>query len=468
MPTPYDAEQIYSAMLATDEAGQKKLFALLMDAQLSGQTEGKPFADLDQLINDLLTDEEREELYKQAIRENGIPEEADPNNTGDTDPRAFHVEIGVSTGNTTIYNDGDIMITVNGDSDLTAENIQSERGDVSVEVQNGSILSAGTGANITGENVSLSASENIGTQDKPVNVEQVEEEPNVTVTVIGKGVAHSETITDPEGNEKTIWVMDVELRYDWARTDDAEATKRLDAEAANGDIFLAEQTGNTGLGILTGAGTVSVQTAGSITDVRTDAEKAAGTLNITAEEAVVIALDHPGDLAGGDAAAGILLDVQGVLKLVGVRHLDEGDLLQGGKAGQDGAHLLPGQEAVRLEGVLRGAADQTLLIGPAHCVVKRGILLHVGEGGNGHLVLLLGGLFPLLEHALVHVIEIEHQIAPVLVLGGLELLAAGQNVCLVQLRDVLVAPHVFVYVKIRVGPFLVLRRVGAAQGDPRK
>ena len=284
----YDAEQIYSAMLATDEAGQKKLFALLMDAQLSGQTEGKPFTDLDQLINDLLTDEEREELYKQAIRENGIPEEADPNNTGDIDPRAFHVEIGVSTGNTTIYNDGDIEITVNGNSDLTAENIQSERGDVSVEVQNGSILSAGAGANITGENVSLSASENIGTQDKPVNVEQVEEEPNVTVTVISKGVAHSETTTDPEGNEKTIWVMDVELRYDWARTDDAEATKRLDAEAANGDIFLAEQTGNTGLGILTGAGTVSVQTPGSITDVRTDAEKAAGTPNITAEEAVVI------------------------------------------------------------------------------------------------------------------------------------------------------------------------------------
>ena len=287
----YDAEQIYSAMLATDEAGQKKLFALLMDAQLSGQTEGKPFADLDQLINDLLTDEEREELYKQAIRENSIPEEADPNNTGDTDPRAFHVEIGVSTGNTTIYNDGDIEITVNGDSDLTAENIQSERGDVSVEVQNGSILSAGAGANITGENVSLSASENIGTQEKPVNVEQVEEEPNVTVTVIGKGVAHSETITDPEGNEKTIWVMDVELRYDWARTDDAEATKRLDAEAANGDIFLAEQTGNTGLGILTGAGTVSVLTPGSIADVRTDAEKAAGTPNITTENAIVISED---------------------------------------------------------------------------------------------------------------------------------------------------------------------------------
>ena len=287
----YDAEQIYSAMLATDEAGQKKLFALLMDAQLSGQTEGKPFTDLDQLINDLLTDEEREELYKQAIRENSIPEEADPNNTGDTDPRAFHVEIGVSTGNTTIYNDGDIEITVNGDSDLTAENIQSERGDVSVEVQNGSILSAGAGANITGENVSLSASENIGTQEKPVNVEQVEEEPNVTVTVIGKGVAHSETITDPEGNEKTIWVMDVELRYDWARTDDAEATKRLDAEAANGDIFLAEQTGNTGLGILTGAGTVSVLTPGSIADVRTDAEKAAGTPNITTENAIVISED---------------------------------------------------------------------------------------------------------------------------------------------------------------------------------
>lgn len=55
-----------------------------------------------------------------------------------------------------------------------------------------------------------------------------------------------------------------------------------------GDIYVAEQTGNTGLGILSGAGTVSVQTPGSITDVRTDAEKAAGTPNITAENAIVI------------------------------------------------------------------------------------------------------------------------------------------------------------------------------------
>ena len=306
-----NADSVYSAMMGTDVNGQKKLFALLLDTQLSGQVEGSPFVNLDQLVNDLLTDEEREALYQQAIRENGIPAEADIVPTGDTDPRAFNVEIGVSTGNTTIYNDGDINLTVTGDSDLTAENIKSERGDVSIDVQDGSILSTGSGANITGENVNLRASENIGTQDSPVNVEQVEEEPGVTVTLTSDNGVYRKTVIDAGGNKTTVWVMDVDLSYDWARLDDLAATKRLDAVAqgkngTDGNIFLAEQTGNTGLGILDGAGMVSILTPGNVTDVRTDAEKAAGTPNITAENASVISED--GYIGTEDAPIVVLID----------------------------------------------------------------------------------------------------------------------------------------------------------------
>ena len=306
-----NADSVYSAMMGTDVNGQKKLFALLLDTQLSGQVEGSPFVNLDQLVNDLLTDEEREALYQQAIRENGIPAEADIVPTGDTDPRAFNVEIGVSTGNTTIYNDGDINLTVTGDSDLTAENIKSERGDVNIDVQDGSILSAGSGANITGENVNLRASENIGTQDSPVNVEQVEEEPGVTVTLTSDNGVYRKTAIDAGGNKTTVWVMDVDLSYDWARLDDLAATKRLDAVAqgkngTDGNIFLAEQTGNTGLGILDGAGMVSILTPGNVTDVRTDAEKAAGTPNITAENAIVISED--GYIGTEDAPIVVLID----------------------------------------------------------------------------------------------------------------------------------------------------------------
>jgi hemolysin-type calcium-binding region len=271
-------DAIYTALKTTNAEEQQKFLAQLLDIQTGGKTDKQPIENLDRLIGELLTDEEWEELFQKAIREHETPTSQD---TGETEPRAFHGEIGVSTGVTTLYNDGDIHLVVTGTSDLTAENIKSERGDVYLDVQSGNILAAGDGPHITGENIRLNASGSIGTQDKPIITEQVKEAPGVVVNVLpGSQKVHGEIFLDAQGQKRFVWTMDVDLVYDWVRLDDLSAAKRLDANAQNGSIYVTEQTGNMGLGSLTAADHVSVQAPGILADTRTPEQKAAGTPNI--------------------------------------------------------------------------------------------------------------------------------------------------------------------------------------------
>ena len=271
-------DAIYTALKTTNAEEQQKFLAQLLDIQTGGKTDKQPIENLDRLIGELLTDEEWEELFQKAIREHETPTSQD---TGETEPRAFHGEIGVSTGVTTLYNDGDIHLAVTGTSDLTAENIKSERGDVYLDVQSGNILAAGDGPHITGENIRLNASGSIGTQDKPIITEQVKEAPGVVVNVLpGSQKVHGEISLDAQGQKRFVWTMDVDLVYDWVRLDDLSAAKRLDANAQNGSIYVTEQTGNMGLGSLTAADHVSVQAPGILADTRTPEQKAAGTPNI--------------------------------------------------------------------------------------------------------------------------------------------------------------------------------------------
>ena len=271
-------DAIYTALKTTNAEEQQKFLAQLLDIQTGGKTDKQPIENLDRLIGELLTDEEWEELFQKAIREHETPTSQD---TGETEPRAFHGEIGVSTGVTSLYNDGDIYLAVTGTSNLTAENIKSERGDVYLDVQSGSILAAGDGPHITGENIRLNASGSIGTQDKPIITEQVEEAPGVVVNVLpGTQKVHGEISVDEQGQKRFVWTMDVDLVYDWVRLDDLSVAKRLDANAQTGNIYVAEQTGNMGLGSLTAADHVSVQAPGILADTRTPEQKAAGTPNI--------------------------------------------------------------------------------------------------------------------------------------------------------------------------------------------
>ena len=125
------------------------------------------------------------------------------------------------------------------------------------------------------------------------------------------------------------------------------------------------------------------------------------------EEVVLIPLDHPCHLAGGDPAAGIVGNLQGVLELLRLHRLDQGDPLQGSKPGQNGAHLLPGQGVVRGELRIGGAPHQAVSIGPVDGVVVGVVLRHIGEAGRvglGFALLLLPLLLPVGKDAVVHII----------------------------------------------------------------
>ncbi|MBR2559314.1 MAG: hypothetical protein IKE37_02645, partial [Firmicutes bacterium] len=223
------------------------------------------------------------------------PEEAAGGNE-DPEPKAFSVEFGTSTGLTYIYNDGDIAVTVKGESDLTVGLIRSERGDVSVSVENGSIRAAGLNQNeadITGENIVLEASGNIGTAAKPVVTESREDRPSVDVNVIAStpegatGTVRMEKVSAEDGTESIVWKMDVALDYDFIRTDHEDALRRLDA-SAGGSLYVEEKSGPAGAGYITAGGTASVTVNGdSLYDVRTPDEKASAGAGITSDRLVL-------------------------------------------------------------------------------------------------------------------------------------------------------------------------------------
>ncbi|MBR3587110.1 MAG: hypothetical protein IKO00_13900, partial [Oscillospiraceae bacterium] len=279
---PIGADALWTALKESNSEDEKlAILTALLDLQTADGSTVKPVTDLSGLLNSLLTEEEMAQLMEQAIAASEIPAEAAGGYT-DPEPKPIHVAIGESTGRTNLYNDGDIDITVTGPSDLTAELIRSERGDVSVDVQDGSILTTGDGKeNILGADVNLKASEDIGTDTDAVDLQQRDNTPTVVVNVESETPTGEKTGTvhlDENGN----WVMDTAVSYDWIRKDIDDAAMRLDAEATNGDINLNEVEGDTGLGQISAEkGDVTITTDGDVSDARTEAEKTSGDENIT-------------------------------------------------------------------------------------------------------------------------------------------------------------------------------------------
>ena len=90
---------------------------------------------------------------------------------------------------------------------------------------------------------------------------------------------------------ETLWMLPVALRYDWIRTDDLYEGTELNAEAANGSIYLTELHGDMNLGTVQAKQDIVLTTAsenGSVNNVLTEEELADDKLNLDADGNVTV------------------------------------------------------------------------------------------------------------------------------------------------------------------------------------
>ena len=284
----------------------------------------------------------------------------------DPEARALNLSIGVSTGRSEIWNEGDINITQD-EGDFTAADIRSERGDVTIDSVGGSILGVEDDtADISGRKISLTAKESIGDETNALEIDQrsnrLQLAGNITEPVKDENGVYSVQLvewqaTDASGNPMTVWAIDVVMQYDWLRVDDAEEGTRLDAEAGE-SIFIREATGNMGLGTVKAGDDVSFEAPGTILDVREDEETG---LNITAGGDAELKSETG---AIGERDSSISIDAEGTVtaRAQGDIHLsDAADLIliadsADGQINADAAGNLH----------LSNADEADMIIGPVH------------------------------------------------------------------------------------------------------
>ena len=306
--------------------------ALTLLATLVGED---AMQDMAGLLSGLLTSDQILALLQKAIDESLYP--SDEPLYIDEPARAFTMHIGVSTGAGYVYNEGDITITQDI-GDITAGYFRSERGDMTVSALGGSIFGIANPEkeHMLARYITLNALKNIGSAAVPL---VVEEQQNRPVIVVGADMTYYEPVAPGEepmtafgtlfgeytpgtpvevpilmaalatldttgyefhlkqvqaldeeglplldrlGNAVLVWVLEVVVRYDWLRVDyPAEAT-RIDAAALTGDIYIDENTGDMGVGVISAGGDVQLRAPGSLIDVRTEDQHTAGNQNITA------------------------------------------------------------------------------------------------------------------------------------------------------------------------------------------
>ena len=280
--------------------------AWLESAIAAGQVEG-----LADALSSLMTQEEILAILEQAWEQAGYEDVSTPE-PEDPDARALNISIGASHGETHMWNEGDINITQD-EGDFTAADVHSERGDISIRTENGDILGAQSDTpNLYGENIELSASGSIGSDERALTIEQQADRPalvgniaspaqdadgNYDITLVERPVTETvlepvlddngqpvldadgqpmmaevvKPVLDENGNPVTEWVAEVEIVYDWLRVDYPGEATRLDASAGE-DISIRETTGDLGVGNVSAGGDVSLSAPGSILDTREDGE----------------------------------------------------------------------------------------------------------------------------------------------------------------------------------------------------
>lgn len=321
-----------------------------------------------------MTEDDIERLYRQALNASVYPQEDADAGFIDTVPPAFNLHIGVSTGKTWLYNDGDINI-VQEQGDLTVQNITSERGNVRIGTENGSILAAYTGGthegwHILGRDITLAASGEVGTKDAPLKLEQRENSPLIVegvdeemyfdsdyIAKVMQGLTdftpdgtqkryilrrveqfneNGEAVLDENGAPALAWILDVVVRYDWIREDYPNPEPRMTLTVvAGGGAYVEELTGSVRGSIKAGgnaAYTVNGGEVGTYTDpLITDVD---GTLIITARNDISVKdlgnLDLVANSAKGQINAVAAGDI--ALKNTNGQNLVIGPVVAGGDA----------------------------------------------------------------------------------------------------------------------------------------
>lgn len=321
-----------------------------------------------------MTEDDIERLYRQALNASVYPQEDADAGFTDPVPPAFNLHIGVSTGETWLYNDGDINI-VQEQGDLTVQNITSERGNVRIGTENGSILAAYTGGthegwHILGRDITLAASGEVGTKDAPLKLEQRENSPLIVegvdeemyfdsdyIAKVMQGLTdftpdgtqkryilrrveqfneNGEAVLDENGAPALAWILDVVVRYDWIREDYPNPEPRMTLTVvAGGGAYVEELTGSVRGSIKAGgnaAYTVNGGEVGTYTDpLITDVD---GTLIIRARNDISVKdlgnLDLVANSAKGQINAVAAGDI--ALKNTNGQNLVIGPVVAGGDA----------------------------------------------------------------------------------------------------------------------------------------
>ena len=347
--------------------------------------------DLGSTLTSILTQEEILALIEEAwnLADYDGMSETKPS---DPEARALNLSIGVSTGMSGIWNEGSINITQD-EGDFTAEEIRSERGDVSIASMGGDILGVeDETTDVSGRKIKLTAQGSIGDETHALETDQrtnrLELVGNITEPVKDENGNYNiklveRAAVDEAGNPMTQWVLDVAVQYDWLRVDDPQEETRLDAEAGE-DIFIREAAGNAGLGSVQAGGDVRLEAPGTILDVCEDAETSQ---NITAGGNAELT---SGTGAIGDRDGYITIDVTGR-----VTARAQGDICLSDAADLDLiADSAEGQINADAAGNLNlSNADQAdMVIGPVHAqgdvvIVSNGSIL-AGDrlGREAHVV----------------------------------------------------------------------------------
>jgi hypothetical protein len=336
--------------------------------------------DLAQAIEDTITEAELAAMIEQAWTMadyhagKGEPPE-------DPEPRGFEIQVGEAVGGAYVENEGDITITQEKGT-LTVAAVLSDRGDVVLTAQGGGIEGrAEEEINVLAKNVTLNAAQGVGA-DTPVKLEQRDNRVTLVANLIkptdlddaevkamgADGMPTTEA--ERELNPKVGWALEAIFDFDWLRVEYPDEATRLDV-AAGGDVNLVENTGNTGLGVLTvGNGNFTLKTPGDVVDARGENDAGAN-LTVTGNARI-----DAGNGSLGSTKRPIDTDVNGTIFAItrgDINITDRGtlDLIADSENGQVNA------AAVKDLNLSNSNRDKDLVVGP---IQAGGTATIIGQG----------------------------------------------------------------------------------------